>query len=84
MLYIIIHLCIGISFNSATVEQVYGNVETAALLRSNFPDSVAGFDLVGQEDRSPPLVDLIDPLLTVAEQNVSIPVFYHAAETSET
>lgn len=48
-------------------------------LHSKFPQFLAGFDLVGQEDRSP-------TLLTFAEQILQLPddikFFFHAGETN--
>ena len=65
------------------VETIRDYVTLVTQLRSEYPEAVAGFDLVGQEDLGKPLKDIIDPLLTLSEQNVTIPVFYHAGETSE-
>ena len=53
-----------------------------------FPDMIAGFDLVGQEDPGPPLGELLPVLLhfrrICAENKVNIPFFFHAGETSTT
>jgi len=50
-----------------------------------FPDLVAGYDLVGQEDAGRPLQDLARELFwfkkTCAENGVDIPFFFHAGET---
>ncbi|EFA00425.1 adenosine deaminase 2 [Tribolium castaneum] len=48
-------------------------------LRQLFPDFVAGFDLVGQEDLGKPLVDFIPQLLELAETDTRF--FFHAGET---
>ncbi|KAL8418854.1 hypothetical protein RB594_002165 [Gaeumannomyces avenae] len=50
-----------------------------------FPHLVAGYDVVGQEDKGPPLKDLF-PILAwfrklCAEEGVQIPLFLHAGET---
>ena len=55
-------------------------VTLAIELREKFPSSVAGFDLVGQEDLGRPLKDFINELLTLTEKE--IPLFFHAGETS--
>lgn len=50
-----------------------------------FPDLIAGYDLVGQEDLGRPLADLTPELFyfrkTCAENGVNIPFFFHAGET---
>lgn len=65
------------------VETVWNYVAIAKELRSKFPDFVAGFDLVGQEDLGLPLKDFLEPLLSLSEGEVPVPVFYHAGETGE-
>lgn len=50
-------------------------------LKAAFPDFVAGFDLVGQEDKGEPLIAFVDELLQLSEADIR--VFYHAGETSE-
>lgn len=59
------------------------HVDLAIQLRNLFPRSMAGFDLVGQEDLGLPLTAFIEPLLTLREQDPPVPVFFHAGETSE-
>lgn len=61
---------------------VWNYVNIAKELKQHFPDYIAGFDLVGQEDRGLPLIDIIDPLLSLSTGDVQVPVFYHAGETS--
>ncbi|GIZ42204.1 hypothetical protein CKM354_000548200 [Cercospora kikuchii] len=50
-----------------------------------FPDSILGYDLVGQEDAGRPLQDLLPELFwfkkRCAEEGVDIPFFFHAGET---
>lgn len=54
-------------------------------MKLEFPDLIAGYDLVGQEDAGRPLSDLSRLLFwfkkTCAEQGVDIPFFFHAGET---
>ncbi|XP_042880560.1 adenosine deaminase 2-like [Penaeus japonicus] len=64
------------------LETVWNYVSIAKELRSTFPDFVAGFDLVGQEDLGRPLKDFLDPLLSLSEGEVHVPVFYHTGETA--
>ncbi|CAI6266923.1 unnamed protein product [Periconia digitata] len=50
-----------------------------------FPELIAGYDLVGQEDMGRPLADLTPELFyfrkKCAEEGVDIPFFFHAGET---
>lgn len=49
-------------------------------LQARFPDVVAGFDLVGQEDMGPPLKDFLNQLVAgLADRNLRY--FFHAGET---
>jgi len=62
------------------VETVWEHAVTARQLMEAFPDFVAGFDLVGQEDMGKPLIDFISPLLNISAEH--IPFFFHAGETN--
>lgn len=57
-----------------------GYISLVKQLREQFPDFVAGFDLVGQEDQGLPLKDFVGSLLKLSE--AQIPVFYHSGETA--
>lgn len=50
-----------------------------AKLKQLFPDFVAGFDLVGQEDKGRPLIEFADKLNTASP---GIQFFFHAGETN--
>ncbi|KAF2796110.1 Metallo-dependent hydrolase [Melanomma pulvis-pyrius CBS 109.77] len=54
-------------------------------MKLEFPNLIAGYDLVGQEDLGRPLQDLAPELFwfrkTCAESGVDIPFFFHAGET---
>ncbi|XP_018558988.1 adenosine deaminase 2-A [Lates calcarifer] len=56
-----------------------GVVEKAVKLRRDFTDVMAGFDLVGREDRGRPLWYFREALSL--PKNVILPFFFHAGET---
>ncbi|KAG7523131.1 Adenosine deaminase 2-A [Solea senegalensis] len=63
------------------VSTMTGVVEEAMKLQRNFPDIMAGFDLVGREDRGKPLWYFRDALSIPVERGVTLPFFFHAGET---
>lgn len=56
-------------------------VEEAMKLQEDFPDFMAGFDLVGREDSGRPLWFFREALSMPAERGVTLPFFFHAGET---
>ena len=52
-------------------------------LRAQFPDYLAGFDLVSHEDAAHPLLYFIDELLYPSQIGVDLSYFFHAGETGE-
>lgn len=54
-------------------------------MKKLYPDMIAGFDLVGQEDLGKPLQDLVPELFwfkkRCVEEGVDIPFYFHAGET---
>ncbi|KAM7002889.1 adenosine deaminase 2-A [Tautogolabrus adspersus] len=58
-----------------------GVVEEAMKLQRDFPDFMAGFDLVGREDSGRPLWFFREALSMPAERGVTLPFFFHAGET---
>ncbi len=64
----------------AMEDQVKQYLDLAVTLRNEMPDFMAGFDLVGQEDKGIPLINFV-PILLERLDNIDMPVFFHAGET---
>lgn len=63
----------------ATNESIASYFEIIRRLHTKFPDFVIGFDLVGQEDPSPPLVTFAEHILQLPDD---IKFYFHAGETN--
>lgn len=61
------------------------NMKEVIQLKQEFPELIAGYDLVSQEDLGRPLVDLLPELFwfkkACAQAGVDIPFYFHAGET---
>lgn len=62
-----------------SVEQIAQYFETARRLKEKFPDFVAGFDMVGQEDKAPMLVQYAEHILQLPSE---MKLYFHAGETN--
>lgn len=65
----------------ANAAQMAEAVEEAMKLQSAFPEIMAGFDLVGREDRGRSLWYFREALSLPAERGVTLPYYFHAGET---
>ncbi|CAL8242541.1 unnamed protein product [Merluccius merluccius] len=66
-----------------SVSRVKAAVMEAIQMQRDFPDVVAGFDLVGREDSGRNLWYFRDALLLPAHLGLVLPYFFHAGETDE-
>lgn len=62
-----------------TNETIAKYFEIILRLHEKFPNFVVGFDLVGQEDPSPPLVTFAEQILQLPDD---IKLYFHAGETN--
>ncbi|XP_044272979.1 adenosine deaminase 2 [Varanus komodoensis] len=63
------------------VSKIKEAVSTALALQAEFPDTVAGFDLVGWEDGGYSLLELKDALIFPQTLGNELSYFFHAGET---
>lgn len=63
------------------VSQIKETIITAMELRAHFPDTLAGFDLVGNEDEGHSLWEFKDVLTIPYSLRANLPYFFHAGET---
>ncbi|KAK3046197.1 hypothetical protein LTS18_013439, partial [Coniosporium uncinatum] len=65
--------------------KIIEDMKQCIAMKKAFPELIAGYDLVGQEDLGRPLQDLIPELFwfkkRCTEEGVDIPFFFHAGET---
>ncbi|XP_063164201.1 adenosine deaminase 2 [Candoia aspera] len=69
------------TFRKQSVSQIEEAIRTAMALRTEFPDTVAGFDLVGREDDGYSLWELKKALTLPETLGYHLPYFFHAGET---
>ncbi|XP_021177862.2 adenosine deaminase 2-A isoform X1 [Fundulus heteroclitus] len=66
-----------------SVSEVRAAVTEAIQLKKDFPDVVAGFDMVGRENSGGTLWYFREALSLPAELGASLPYFFHAGETDD-
>ncbi|XP_041111358.1 adenosine deaminase 2-like isoform X2 [Polyodon spathula] len=64
------------------VSKIKEAIDVALHLKEKFPDIMAGFDLVGQEDEGHPLWYFKEPLSIPALKGINLMYFFHAGETN--
>ncbi|XP_061571196.1 adenosine deaminase 2-A-like [Cololabis saira] len=73
-----------VSVNRAlTVVEVKAAVKETIQLKKDFPDVIAGFDMVGRESSGSTLWYFREALSLPAQMGVSLPYFFHAGETDD-
>ncbi|XP_041935213.1 adenosine deaminase 2-A isoform X1 [Alosa sapidissima] len=63
------------------VSTIKAAIKEAIEMQKNFPELIAGFDLVGREDDGRPLWYFREALSLPAELGVKLPYYFHAGET---
>lgn len=70
------------AFDTKTIVE---SMEQCIAVKAQYPHLIAGFDLVGQEDKGRPLKDLTPELFwfrkRCVEEGLEVPFFFHAGET---
>ncbi|KAK5005632.1 hypothetical protein LTR28_007473 [Elasticomyces elasticus] len=73
------------TLRSFGTRQIIESMKQCIDMKFAYPDLIAGFDLVGQEDLGRPLADLTPELFwfkkQCAQEGIDIPFFFHAGET---
>ncbi|KAF4982895.1 hypothetical protein FZEAL_1591 [Fusarium zealandicum] len=73
------------ALRSWPTREIVENMDCCIATKIEFPDLIAGFDLVGPEDLGRPLSDLLPELFwfrkQCATEGVNLPFFFHAGET---
>ena len=70
-------------FRIMTADDILADVKFSIELKKKYPVHFAGYDLVGQEDPSKPLLYYLGALLYPSQQMppADLPYFFHAGET---
>ncbi|XP_051546483.1 adenosine deaminase 2-A [Myxocyprinus asiaticus] len=66
---------------SLSVSEVKKDIQEAIEMQKQYPDIIAGFDLVGREDTGRSIWYFREALLVPSEIKIKLPFFFHAGET---
>ncbi|KAH6609644.1 adenosine deaminase family [Trichoderma cornu-damae] len=73
------------TLRSFDTRRIVENMDHCITTKMEFPNLIAGFDLVGPEDLGKPLADLLPELFwfrkQCAQEGVNLPFYFHAGET---
>ncbi|RFU80916.1 adenosine deaminase family [Trichoderma arundinaceum] len=73
------------TLRSFDTRRIVENMDHCITTKMEFPDLIAGYDLVGPEDLGKPLADLLPELFwfrkQCAQEGVNLPFYFHAGET---
>ncbi|KAK2801913.1 hypothetical protein FQN51_005062 [Onygenales sp. PD_10] len=72
------------TIRSLSNRMIAENMKRCIAIKQKFPQLIAGYDVVGQEEKGRPLADLVPVLFwfkkKCIEEDVDIPFFFHAGE----
>lgn len=70
------------SYRGESKQSLKDDMLRAVRLHDQYPSLVAGYDMVGEEDRGYSLIYFMDVFSDLVAQNIHIPFVFHAAETN--
>lgn len=73
---------IYIKTRNSKQDDMVAAVNKAILMKKKYPEIMAGFDLVGQEDTGYSLIHYLDALLIPRNTGADLPYYFHAGETN--
>jgi adenosine deaminase CECR1 len=70
------------SYRWKSTSKVGLDAERALRLYNKYPNLISGFDMVSEEDKGYSLLFFLEDFAKLAAQNISLPYFFHTAETN--